>query len=400
LTPWVHLLYAWMALKQRSADLYFQRMGFKFPERPVDVWMHAASVGEINALLPLIRQFRAAHPQFSVLVSCNTPTGFAQLQKHLDQDTRSFYLPVDKECHMRRLFSRVRPRCFVIMETEIWPNLYRQLYRQSIKLLIINARISNKTLNAPRWIRGLYQDCLRYCSAILARSPTDRQRFIDMGADAERCKMIGNIKFHIADLNDQTTPPMKLDRPYILLASTHDDEELQLCRALLALDGLPLLVIAPRHPQRAAKIVRDLEGLNCHVAQRSLGHRITPQTRVYLADTLGELRDFIRHAEFVIMGGSFIPLGGHNILEVAAAKKATICGPYMQQFADETRLLLQVDALRQCADIKDVVDLVKRWLIQPDLAKEVGLSAYTCMLAQQHILEDYHNAIYSFVAES
>jgi len=401
LTPLLHVLYLWMALSHRSLALYRQRLGWQLPSGNSDLWIHAASVGEVSAILPLIARLTSELPQLSLLVSCNTPTGYSLLRKRLPAPSRCCYMPLDKRSNMRRILQRVQPRCMVIMETEIWPNLYRQLHRQSIPLLIVNARISQTTLAAPLWIRTLYRDCLQSCHAILARCDTDRQRFIELGAEAKRCQTVGNIKFHMPILALSESPPAALiQRPYILLASTHHDEEYQICQTLLKLKNPPLLVVAPRHPNRAAKIVRELKTLDPALAQRSKNQAVVNATRIYVADTLGELNQFIRHALFVVMGGSFINLGGHNILEVAAAKKAVICGRYMQQFADETELLASADGLRQCDDYQALATLAEEWIKQPQLAEATGQRAYQCMLSQQHILDDYVSALHSFIAAS
>jgi len=400
-TPLLHIFYAWMAFKNRSSTLYLQRMGWQLPTRDVDIWLHAASFGEVNALLPLLRNLRAKHPQLSFMMSCNTPTGYALLQRKLDQEVGYCYMPLDKQDNMRRLLQHRQLRCFIVMETEIWPNLYRQLARQSVTLLLVNARISAKTLRAPLWILSLYRECLQFCSAILVRSQSDYQNLLALGAEVKRCKILGNIKYHIANLAQDKAPPRLIpERPYILIASTHDDEEYQICNTLLALENLPLLVVAPRHPHRAPQIVRELKPLDHQLAQRSQHQAIQDSTRLYLADTLGELEAFIHHAMFVIMGGSFVKLGGHNILEVAAAKKAVICGPYMHQFADETQLLLNADGLRQCDDYATLALLVEAWLAHPEQAVSVGDNAYQCMLAQQDILERYSDALQSFVVAS
>jgi len=402
ITPLVHLLYVWMALKHASPSLYFQRLAWRLPKHEIDVWMHAASVGEINALLPLILRLHDKYPHKQLMVSCNTPTAFAILEKKLPTAVLYAYMPLDKQSTIRRLLQRLKPRCMIIMETEIWPNLYRQLHRLSVPLLIVNARMSEKTLRAPAWIKSLYRDCLRSSAAILARSRQDCERFIQLGATPEQCRVVGNIKFHMANLNSAATaePAHGLDQPYILVASSHDDEEWQICRALIDLERLPLLVVAPRHPHRAAQILSQLAGLQVDVAQRSKGQQPSPATRIYLADTLGELSDFIRHSLFVIMGGSFVDVGGHNILEVAAAKKAVVCGPDMRQFSAEAELLLAANGMRQCSDYQDLRQLTGDWLQHPEQVARVGQNAYDCMLAQQHILEDYVAAIQPFVAAS
>lgn len=400
LTPLLHVLYAWMAIKHRMPALYFQRVGWQQPKQAVDVWLHAASVGEINALLPLILRLHDNYPPLRLMVSCNTPTAYAILKKKLPQALQFSFMPLDKRATMQGLFKRLRPRCVIVMETEIWPNLYRQLDRLAIPLLIVNARMSEKTLHAPAWIKSLYRDCLRSSAAILARSPQDCERFIQLGADPAQCRVLGNIKFHNSEFGSANQTGNGLARPYLLIASTHDDEEWQICRHLIDLEQLPLLVVAPRHPQRAPHIIAQLQGLHVEIAQRSKGEQPSATTRIYLADTLGELQAFIRHSLFVIMGGSFVDVGGHNILEVAAAKKATLCGPDMRQFSAESELLLAAKGMQQCADYVELRRITEEWLEHPDQVQRMGQQAYDCMLAQQHILDDYMAALHDFVAAS
>lgn len=399
LTPPLHLLYAWMALKQKSLSLYRQRLGFSIPSKPADLWIHAASVGEVSLAITLLEHIKPGHPGLSALISCNTPTAYRLLAERMPANSNYQLLPVDKVSLMKKWLDRVQPRCVVIVETEIWPNLFRLLGQRRIPLLIVNARASQKTLDAPDWIKRLYADCLSRVSYILARSKNDQLNFEKLGAVAGKIKILGNMKFHMPDTSPDHGPSVS-PRPYILLASSHDDEELQLCQAILDLPGLPLLVIAPRHPQRAREICRQLASVPVSLAQRSKQQAITPDTQVYLADTLGELSNFIQHAQLVIMGGSFVPIGGHNILEVAALKKALLCGPHMQQFADETRLLSDAGALRQCRDYAELKQLLAEFLQNPEKTRQMGTAGYQCLQQQQHILGDYVAMIQPFIAAS
>jgi len=384
----------WQAVRYRQLRYLQQRLGFNYPiPAQRTIWLHAASVGEVLAAEPLIKALHVRYPEKSIVVSTITPTGAQIVKDHLATRVRHVYLPIDWRYAVRRFLDKYHPCCALIMETELWPNLYRAIGRSTLPLVIVNARVSSKTLNTHGWIRQLYRSTLQNVTMVLAKSQTDADGFLKLGAAVEKVHVVGNIKFSAAKpVTD--IEPIALPRPFVLAASTHDDEELQLTRMWVGMSaGTTLLVIAPRHPNRSASIIKQLQSLSIHVAVRSRNEPIKSDTQVYLADTLGELTGFMASAELVVMGGSFVSVGGHNILEPAMLGKAMLFGPHMHNFSEETDGLLEYRAVIQ---VKDYQQLANQLLILlQDGAKRRTLEdrARQFMQNNSDVLEHYFNAI-------
>ncbi|MBI3774123.1 MAG: 3-deoxy-D-manno-octulosonic acid transferase [Gammaproteobacteria bacterium] len=382
------------ALRRGGRRYAMQRLGWGYPQftqRPI--WLHAASVGEVIAALPLLERLRIRFPSASMLVTTATPTGATIAATRLPSGINHAYLPIDWHGAVRRFIRTTQPRCALIMETELWPNLYARCNTSGIPLVLVNGRLSARTLRAGGWVRGVYHATLAQVTAVLARSETDRAAFVELGAAAYCVSVAGNIKFS-ADAGRHDLAPIQLDRPYLLAASTHHDEELQLARLWqdLALNDF-MLVIAPRHPHRAKAILGQLATLRLNVAVRSRGDTVTAQTAVYLADTLGELPAFIRGSALVFMGGSLVPAGGHNILEPARAGKAVVFGPHMRNFTDEARTLLSANAAVQVRDVAELGAHLTRLLNNPQQCCELGQRAQTLLDNYADVADRYLEAV-------
>jgi 3-deoxy-D-manno-octulosonic-acid transferase len=393
LAPLLIIFNLWQARQAGQRRLFWQRLGFSLPSSEnAPIWLHAASVGELIAAQPLIFALRKRFPQIPIVVSTVTASAAALAHQRLPNDIQHVYLAMDWPGATKRLLEQLKPRVALIMETELWPNLFRNIACQNIPLLIVNARLSQRSRNAKPWVRALYAQTLSHVSAILARSKDDADAYIKLGAAPQRVELIGNIKY--AATPQQTVQAITLTRPYVLAASTHDNEEQQLAQLwhnMAEKTQGRLLVIAPRHPQRRDDILKQLQ--QPHIAVRSRGDIVNADTRIYLADTLGELEAFIAGADCVFMGGSLIARGGHNILEPARLGKAVVFGAHMDNFSEETQLLLGASAAAQVADAQALQTLLSDWLEKPDKAVQMGENAAR-LLAQQHaVLENYLQAI-------
>jgi len=341
-----HIL--WLAFTNKQSHYFWQRIGFKLPNLPGNcLWFHCASVGEVNTLLPLLNNINKQDNSLKIIITTNTITG----GKIVAQQELDFlfhcYMPVDWISSIDRFLTAVKPSSLYIMETEIWPNLFAICQNNNIPIYIINARLSSRTTSAKSWIKRVYKSCLLQISAIYARSEKDAQSYRLLGAKKETVMTIGNLKFTTALANEtiKTEETISIVRKYVLLASTHKDEEEQIFHIWKKLKRPELLVIAPRHPERSASIISKLD--TEAIAVRSKNQQITDQTEIFLLDTIGELKNYFSGAELVIMGGSFIPVGGHNILEPASFNCAIITGPYMENFAEELNLMLSKNAIIQ-----------------------------------------------------
>lgn len=396
LRPLLAAVTLWQAWRARDPRFARQRLGRGFPaagpRRPL--WLHCASVGEVNAARALIAQLRATEALAPVLVSTTTPTGADAVRRLGWDDVRHVYLPLDHPGALRRAFDALRPRALVLVETEIWPNLiHAAAAERGLPLAVVNARLSPRTLEAPSWLRPVYRQALGRLDAVLAKSEADARGFVALGATPARVRTLGNLKFAAAAV-EAAAEPRPFDRPFWLAASTHDDEELQLARALhqRPMDA-GLLVIAPRHPARSVKIQRQLRELGVAFAVRSLEQPVTAETRVYLADTLGEMQRWLQHAELVFMGGSLVPVGGHNLLEPAAAARPIASGPQLHNFAEEAALLRPSGALAVFEDAAAVVDYAAELRADPARARQLGEAGARALAAQGQVLEDYRRAL-------
>jgi len=391
---WVPLfLYtAWQALKACESSYLRQRFGlYQANKGAAPFWFHAASVGEVNALLPLIETVRKHHPDRPLLVTTTTISGAQAARKKLSAGVMHAWLPIDYPYAVRRFLITHQPRCAVILETELWPHLYASCRAHEIPLLLVNGRLSARTLRAPQWLRRLYHYTLRQVTAIFARAEADRLGFIALGADGAHVSVVGNIKFAAAP-RAEAVSALELGRRYILAASTRDGEEKLIIDAWEK-SGITdcLLVIAPRHPQRLRDILRDT-GKHA-VAVRSRNEPVTPDTTIYIADTFGELPALMLGAEMVIMGGSLVPKGGQNLLEPAALGKAIVFGPHMENFSSETAILLNEEGAIQVND-SDALAASLSSLMQDGARREsLGKNARAAVDARRDMAARYYQAL-------
>lgn len=380
------------ALRDGGRDYLRERFGRIEPMTgPAPVWLHCASVGEVVTALPLLQALRDAGIG-PLALSTNTPTGHATARRRVGEDVRVVYLPLDRPRPVRRFLERLRPRAALILETELWPWLYSELHRREIPIALINARLSTRTLDAPRWWRAMAAHCLQQVTLVLARSDDDAAGFRALGAPRERLQVVGNLK--LAAASAEPPDPVELPRPFVLAASTHDDEERQLAAAWRdGGDSDHLLVIAPRHPERGSTIARELTADGHLVARRSRSEPIAQDTTIYLADTLGELTGLMRSAALVIMGGSLIQHGGQNVLEPARAERAIVTGPHMDNFRTETRELLAAGALQQGEDAPAVVAIAVALLADQNTRSEMGRRGRAVLEAGAEVIERYLAAL-------
>ncbi|MFP4155570.1 MAG: 3-deoxy-D-manno-octulosonic acid transferase [Halothiobacillaceae bacterium] len=366
-------------LRQRFGRGY--RDGMSTGRRPD--WIHCASVGEVFAAAPLIERLAGAGRP--LLVTTTTPTGAAQLARRFPSLVHA-YLPLDYPAVVRRFLAHWRPARLLVVETEIWPNLYAACAGAGLPIVILNARLSRRTMNAPGWLRALYARSLAQVAGVLTRSAHDAERFVQLGAPAGRVEVLGNLKFcAVPSLPVDFSPPA---RPYLLAASTREGEEALVLDAWrrAAPDGA-LLVIAPRHPERRGEILRALSGLN--VALRSRGDPVGPDTEVYLADTLGELPGFMAFARLVFMGGSLVPKGGHNPLEPAALGAPVLTGPNLDNFLDEYALLDEVGALRRVGDSAQLAEAIAALWDDAPARDRMATAGRSVIVRQAGILDAY-----------
>lgn len=354
---------SWLAIKNRQLRYFWQRLGFNYSDLPTGcLWFHCASVGEVNTLLPLLKNLYTKNEQLKFIITTNTITGANIVKRQKLNYLFHSYLPFDWIYSVKRFLCNVQPGALYVMETEIWPNLFTVCHKRNTPVRIINARLSSKTTSANEWIKSLLKLSLSNVHAIYARSEKDAKAYKQLGSDESIIHTTGNLKFCTAihpTLEKNANIDLK-NRDYVLVASTHQDEEKQIYTIWKALNRNELLLIAPRHPERNISIIKQLACDN--IAMRSKSEEITEQTEVYLLDTVGELKDLFPKAKLVIMGGSFVSVGGHNILEPASYNRAVVTGPHMENFTEELALMLDNEAIVQVTSTEKPYQQLKQQL--------------------------------------
>ncbi len=319
------------------------------------IWVHAVSVGEVQAAAPLVFALLARYPQIPVIVTTVTPTGAERARALFRERVRVRYIPYDLPGSVARFFQRVNPRIAIILETELWPNLYHACGRRGIPLILASARISPRSVGRYRRLTGLFREALSNGISIAAQSPADAERFRSIGANPARTHVVGNIKFDFtlpADIEASGAALRKLlgaDRPVWIAGSTHAGEEEQVLAAhdiVRARWPQALLVLVPRHTPRFADVANLLERRSIAYVKRSSGASVPSATPVYLLDTLGELLAFYAAADVAFVAGSLVPIGGHNLLEPAALGKAVVAGPHNFNSEDIADLLVRDGAVQ------------------------------------------------------
>ena len=338
LTPFIVLRLYW---KSRRLPAYRQRINERFfighkVAATVDVWLHAVSLGEAVAATPLIDALLAK--QKRVLVTTMTPTGSQHVLKCFGEKVAHQYIPYDLPWCLRRFFKAYQPRVGVIMETELWPNVITQASRMNIPLVLVNARISDKAFKSYEKVDFIFKPLLNQFATILTQSEQDAKRFIALGAAKDLVIVAGNMKFDLQIKRSTNLAYQQLkeswgkERVVLIAASTHDDEEKQLLSRLpqlkKAIPGL-LLLFAPRHPERFQAVYRMSQDVGFNTGLRSQPVTIGINNDVIVADTLGELLHLYQLSDYAFVGGSLVPIGGHNVLEPIAAQVPVFCGPYM-----------------------------------------------------------------------
>ncbi len=367
MTPLIVLRLLW---KSRYLPAYRQRMGERFSLNamttgPVDVWLHAVSLGEVVAATPLIQAM--LDKKLRVMVTTMTPTGSQQVLKRFGSHVSHQYLPYDLPCALRRFFKKLKPRLGIIMETELWPNLIAQAKKMSVPLLLVNARLSDRAFKQYDKVRFMFKPTLHQLTRILAQSQTDATRFIALGADPQCVYVAGNIKFDMqpvavdSQLQSGFSKAWGEDRVVVIAASTHPIEEEQILSRLAHLQReIPrvLLLIAPRHPERFQLVFQLCQQHQFRTGLRSQFGTIDEQSEVVVLDSLGELMGFYSLSDYAFVGGSLVPIGGHNVLEPIGVHVPVFCGPYMNNAQSICDDLCAAHAIEKASDADDLIEKI------------------------------------------
>ncbi|MEW6689964.1 MAG: 3-deoxy-D-manno-octulosonic acid transferase [Pseudomonadota bacterium] len=340
----------------RGEPGYRRRIGERFgryketSERPV-LWLHAVSVGEARGSAALARALAGAHPEYAILVTCTTAAGREALKEIHGESVRVAWLPYDTPAAVRRFLEHFRPRLALLMETELWPNLVAACRGYGVPVVLANARLSEKSARGYGRLSGLARPAFAALAAACAQSEEDAARLRALGA--RRVEVLGNLKFDSAPDEAKRAAGRawreSLARPVLLLASTREGEEAMLLDALPQWDGKLLIVVVPRHPRRFEEVALLAD------SRRTRNAMPKKEEKIHLGDTMGEMDFYYAACDVAVIGGSFAPLGGQNLIEACAAGVPAVLGPSMFNFAEATRLALEAGAAVQAPDARSAI---------------------------------------------
>lgn len=345
------------------------------------IWIHAVSVGEVRAAEPLVKNLLQHHPDYHIHVTTMTPTGSVQVQRSFSQRVSHCYVPYDYPASVRRFMRRIKPKILITMETELWPNMFSICQQSSVPVLVANARMSEKSMLRYQRYPVLAKQTLGTITMVAAQTQSDADRMEMLGLDRDHIRVTGSIKFDIDVGEDVLKAGKQLrkqwgeNRKIWVAASTHEDEEQRLLpvfRKLKAQFPDLLLVVVPRHPERFDRVWKLCKQSGLKVARRSTNEDITDSTDILLGDTMGELMKFFVVSDVAFIGGSLVPLGGHNPLEALAVATPVVFGPSMYNFEDIKDRTLSCNAGKQITDETELYQQIRLYLSDPAEINQSG----------------------------
>ena len=376
-----------------------QRFGFFTPSESSKetIWLHAVSVGETLAAVPLVKALQEKYPERRLLITCMTPTGSERITAAFGDSVDHSYAPYDTPDAVARFLKRVQPKMLIIMETELWPNTVAACYKRQIPVILANGRLSEKSARGYARVSKLSGPMVAQLSAVAAQHGDDGGRFTALGLPVEKLHITGNIKFDL-ELNAQIRLSAEAlrqqwdgtnQRPVLLAASTHRGEDEIILQAFSLIKqsvNNALLVLVPRHPERFNQVGDLCLDAGYSLARRS-NNDSTDNADILLGDTMGELMTFFGACDIAFVGGSLVSNGGHNMIEPAAWGKPTLSGLSVFNFAEVSRLLAEAGGLSLVKDAAALAESVIVLMKNPEQAQQMGLSAQQVAEANRGALE-------------
>jgi len=367
---------------------FSQRFGNGDTLAEPSIWVHAVSVGEVNAAAVLVRTLYDRYPGVPLVVTTLSPMGDERARALLGDRASIRYLPLDLPGSVHKFFDRVKPRIAVIFETELWPNLYHECGRRRVPLVLASARLSPRAMGRYRRFLSLFREVLSNRVTIAAQGESDAERFRSLGAAPERTHVTGNLKFDFAVPANVKTKGAQLrefyaaGRPVWVAGSTHAGEEaivLEAHREVRKKHPGAILALVPRHPPRFGEVASWLEKQNVRFIRHSQPSARTPDLEVVLVDTLGELLDFYAMGDVAFVGGTLVEVGGHNLLEPAALGLPVLAGPHNFNSADIAKILVESGAALIVNDAKELAARVSVLLSNPAERARIGALGRECV---------------------
>ena len=407
--PFIVLRLLWRALKAPAyARRWAERFGFirltaeQRANRGRWLWVHAVSVGESIAAAPLIRKLRAEHPDIPVIVTTMTPTGSERVREMFGSDVCHVYAPYDHPWAVKRFLSVLQPQLLVIMETELWPNIIHYSKHSGARVIVANARLSEKSARGYEKFAKLGQPMLAQIDCIGAQAASDAQRFQRLGVADSQIAITGSIKFEIdlpptlADRQAELRALLGSRRPVWIAASTREGEEEKVVSAfqqcLLELPEL-LLLLVPRHPERFNSVARLCSERGLNVVRRSDGRPSTPQTQVLLGDSMGEMLAYFSVSDIAFVGGSLVDKGCHNVLEPAALGLPVFTGPSQFNFQTICEQMESAGALRTVADADELAQAIVAACRDEGLRQRMGTAGRNLIASNRGALQRTYDIV-------
>lgn len=402
------LIFLRLFLRSRKAPEYrrrwSERLGFTPHCLENCIWVHAVSVGETIAALPLVKELRATYPSTPILVTNMTPTGAARVKAAFGDSVLQCYIPYDFPDAVNRFLKRVKPQVAIIMETELWPNTFAACRKRNVPLVVTNARLSEKSARGYKVIHFLTQEMLSAVRALSSQGYADAERFIQLGMPKERVQVTGNLKFDLqvpAELKEKSIilkNQLGLERLIWVAASTHPTEEEKILEAHKIVRekfSNTLLILVPRHPNRFDSVADLIRQKGFSVQRRTEANKGSAD--VYLADTMGELLLMYATCDVAFVAGSFASVGGHNMLEAAALGKPILTGPQLFNFAEISEMLILAEAMTVVNDSNELAEEIIALFADPAYRATMGANALQVVEQNRGALVKQMEVIKSFM---
>ena len=390
LLPLIFLRLAWRGRRQPEYLRHVaERFGFysnsRGDSRPV-IWLHAVSVGETRAAAPLVDALLQDYPNHRLLLTHMTPTGRATGRELFGDRVQQAYLPYDYPFAVHRFLHHFRPVAGLLLETELWPNLIAACKKSRLPLLLVNARLSEKSARRYARFPRLTAESLKGLAAVAAQTEADASRLTALGAIPPT--VAGNLKFDIPPPAEMLQKGKELhclfgeNRPVLLLASTRDGEEVMLLKALTASARDFLTVLAPRHPQRFDEVAKLLEEHGIPYQRRSDNRPVAAEVRVVLGDSMGEMFAYYAACDMTFVGGSLLPFGGQNLIEPCSVGVPVFIGPHTFNFAQASELAVAAGAAERVATAEELIEKAEALLADP--ARQAAMGEAGKAFAERH----------------
>lgn len=379
--------------------------------KPDGIVIHAASVGEVIAVTPLIKAIQQHYPALPITITTITPTGSDRVISTFGNTVYHYYLPYDLPDAIKRFLKFVRPKAFIVVETELWPNLIRQVSKKQIPFIVANARLSPRSAKRYGWIKPILKNMFNDISLILAQDSVSEARYLSLGFATEKLVNTGNLKFDLS-VNEKlyqkiqhTEQQLQItDRPIWIAASTHEGEEnLILAAHQLLLAQYPnlLLILVPRHPERFEPVAQMIKKVGMNYTTRTSHSPILPTDQVMLGDTMGEMMLFYGLSDIAFVGGSLVKHGGHNPLEPIAFKIPVISGIYTFNFPEVFDKLREVNGVIEIASTAEALAESVDFLFKhPKQKANISLAAFDVLKENQGALQRHLNLLSPYFAHS